>query len=157
MNNTDISKHSIKNKKRLKAKCVRLTNHLTSNTSLSNSFILSLFIFLSSISLFSQSSEADYCQLINSHLKGEREVSVYAGRVDIVTETHSYEVEWARKWKNSIGQALWYGLQTNKKPGIVIIIKEPSDYRYFQQLNSALLYAELDDKIQVLAWPNDFE
>lgn len=45
-----------------------------------------LFVFsLTSSTLISQKSEADYCDLINEKLKGVREVTVYAGRVDIVT------------------------------------------------------------------------
>ena len=38
------------------------------------------------------------------------------GRVDIVTDEYAIEVEWANNWKHSIGQALWYSIQTNKKP-----------------------------------------
>ena len=65
--------------------------------------------------------------------------------------------ERAHKWKNSIGQALWYGLQTNKKPGIVLILEDNSDFIYLQQLSSALKYAGLEEGITLLAWPYDFQ
>ncbi|MGK0363912.1 MAG: hypothetical protein ACI85O_000966 [Saprospiraceae bacterium] len=94
--------------------------------------------------------------MINEELQGQTEYSVTSGRVDILTETHAIEVERAHKWKQSIGQALWYGLQTSKEPGIILIIEQGSDYKYFIQLNTALEYAGLVDKIKVWQYPQDF-
>ena len=82
--------------------------------------------------------ESDYVREIVKHLGGEREVSVTSGRVDILNETHTIEVEFANKWKNSIGQSLWYSQQTEKMPGIVLILKSKYDYKYYIQLNSTL-------------------
>lgn len=113
-------------------------------------------MFIATLSL-SQGSEADYSRIIQKHLGGEMEVHVFAGRADLVTETHAYEIEFAPNWKEAIGQALWYGLQTNKKPGIVIIMKHQKEFTYVQQLVSALDYAELTDKIDVHVYPLDFE
>lgn len=116
-----------------------------------------LFLTLSSV-IFAQKTEADYCQIIHSHVGGELEVSVTSGRVDIVTDTHAYEVEWARNWKEAIGQALWYGLQTNKKPAIVLILREvENEFKYVQQLYSTLSYAQLDEAIHVTVYPLDYE
>jgi hypothetical protein len=42
------------------------------------------------------------------------EVTVPNGRVDIVGKHYATEVEFADKWKQAIGQALWYALQTRK-------------------------------------------
>ena len=122
-------------------------------------FIL-FFLFLSITSCISQSkkmSENDWSDYIQKLIGGQREYSVESGRVDLLTEEFSFEVEWANKWKNSIGQSLWYALQTNKKPGIILLIRSEKDYKYFIQLNSALSYAKLDEKIKVLLFPNDFE
>ena len=44
-------------------------------------------------------------------------------RVDCVTATHAIEFDFAPKWAESIGQALYYGYALNKKPGIVLIIE----------------------------------
>ena len=118
--------------------------------------ILFCILFCCNVVFSQKYYEKDYADAIAQIVGGEREVSVYGGRVDIVTETHAYEVEWAHKWKNSIGQSLWYALQTNKRPAIVLILKEKKDYKYFVQLNSALVYAGLDDKIKVLLYPKDF-
>lgn len=107
--------------------------------------------------LFAQSSEADYAILIHAKTGGQREVTVPSGRVDILTDTHAYEIEWANKWKHAIGQALWYALQTNTKPAIVLIMREEKEYKYYIQLNSALDYAELTDNVDVFLYPRDFE
>ncbi|TXB68334.1 hypothetical protein [Phaeodactylibacter luteus] len=55
-------------------------------------------------------SEADVISRIARHWNCREEVSVQGGRADLVTATHAFEVERASKWKNSIGQSLWYGL-----------------------------------------------
>ena len=102
-------------------------------------------------------TEADYINHIQNELGGEQEVSVYGGRVDLVTDEYAYEVEWANKWKNAIGQSIWYSLQTNKKPGIIIIQETPSEFKYVQQLFSALDHANLSSQIKVLVFPTDFE
>lgn len=83
-------------------------------------------------------------------------MKVHGGRVDILTDELAIEVDWAPKWKESIGQALWYGLQTGKQAGIILILKEADDYRYFVQLNSALDHGGLSGKIKTWVYPNDF-
>lgn len=101
--------------------------------------------------------EQDYADYIQHLIGGEREYSVHSGRVDLVTEEYAYEIEWADNWKEAIGQCLWYALQTNLKPGIILIRQSPEDYKYFQMLNSALEFGGLDNKIKVLLFPDDFE
>ncbi len=102
-------------------------------------------------------SEAEYIRLIQEHLGGQIEVLVTDGRVDVQTDTYAIEVEFAHKWKQAIGQALYYGMETNLQPGIVLILSSKAQYKYFQQLNSALNYGHLEHQIQVWAWPMDFQ
>ncbi len=101
-------------------------------------------------------SEADYQRAIAAKWGAVTEFAVTSGRVDILTDTHAVEVEFAAKWKNSIGQALWYGLQTNREPGIILILKDRSDFKYLQQLQSAIDYAGIGPQIKVWAYPDDF-
>lgn len=104
-----------------------------------------------------QRPEAYYVDWLNAHyFHGEKEVVLDGGRADIVNETYAIEVEKAPKWKNSIGQALWYGLQTNKKPGIVLIMENIQQRNYGIMLQSALDYAGIGDKIRVWFYPEDF-
>ena len=122
--------------------------------------LLVVIIFLVSniscaqISNYSENEVSDYIQTL---IGGEREVSVTSGRADLVHLNHAYEIEWANKWKESIGQCLWYGLQLNKKPGIILLLRTNKDYKYFIQLNSALEYAGLSNSIEVKIFPNDFQ
>lgn len=57
-------------------------------------------------------------------------------RVDCVTATHAVEVDFAAKWAESIGQALFYALKTGKEPGVLLILERPSDIRYQQRLDA---------------------
>ncbi len=65
-------------------------------------------------------------------------------RCDCLTDTHAVEVEFARKWKEAIGQALHYARKSGKKPGVVLIIRNKNDYKYWKDLNKALKYHRLD-------------
>lgn len=118
--------------------------------------ILILFLMIFGTALQAQ-NEAYYIELLNNAVfKGQTEVKVYGGRADIVNEEFAIEVEWADHWKNAIGQSLWYALQTNKKPGIVVLMKSMSDRKYGIMLQSAIDYAGLSDKITVWFYPEDF-
>ncbi|THH36412.1 hypothetical protein [Neolewinella litorea] len=101
-------------------------------------------------------SESDYTRALARSLGGRTEVSVTSGRVDILTDVHAIEVDWAPKWKESIGQALWYGLQTNRRAGIILILRDPGDRKYFIQLNAALTHGGLEGKIKTWVYPDDF-
>lgn len=118
---------------------------------------LILFIVVFSTKLVSQQYEKDFQLLIQQEMGGEIEVAVTSGRVDLVTEEYAIEIEFASKWKQSIGQALWYALQTNKTPGIILIKKSDEEYKYVVQLGSALQYAGLNDRIKVWVYPDDFK
>ena len=105
---------------------------------------------------FSQ-HEAYYVTLLANKLNGSKEVAVLNGRVDIVTEEYAVEVEWAQNWKHSVGQALWYGLQTNKKPGIILIMKDINERKYGIMLQTALEYSGLSERVMVWFYPEDFD
>ena len=42
-------------------------------------------------------------------------------RIDCLTKKYAIEFDFAEKWAESVGQALYYGLMTGKKSGIVLI------------------------------------
>lgn len=100
--------------------------------------------------------ESYYCDLLAKKLNGIREYKVENGRVDILTDQYAIEVESASNWKESIGQALWYGLQTNRKPGIILIMKNIKDRKDGIRLQSAIDYAGLTNQIKVWFYPEDF-
>ena len=59
-------------------------------------------------------------------------------RADCITTTHAIEFDFGKKWAESLGQALYYSLQTSKRAGIVLILEEPKDRKYFIRLNSTI-------------------
>lgn len=71
--------------------------------------------------------------------KGQQEIVLSdKTRVDCITQAHAVEVEFGKKWAESIGQSLYYSLQTGKRAGIVLIIETTDDRRYWYRLNSVI-------------------
>lgn len=44
-------------------------------------------------------------------------------RVDILTSTLAIEVDWVKKWPEAIGQAVYYGIMTDKQPAILLLLR----------------------------------
>lgn len=57
-------------------------------------------------------------------------------RVDLLTETEAIEVDFAPKWAESIGQALWYAAQTGRRPAVALIVSGPRDARYSARIRA---------------------
>lgn len=55
-------------------------------------------------------------------------------RVDCVTEEYAIEFDFARKWAEAVGQALYYAEKTGKKPGIVLIMEGKKPGRFLKRL-----------------------
>ncbi len=45
-------------------------------------------------------------------------------RVDCLTDEYAIEVDFSKKWAESIGQSLYYAEMTGKKPAVGIILKD---------------------------------
>lgn len=78
-------------------------------------------------------NELYYSKKIAEELGGEAEFRTPDGsRVDILTDTTAYEVEWVYNWESAIGQSIFYGMTTNKDPGVILLLKgdplERADY-----------------------------
>ncbi len=62
-------------------------------------------------------------------------------RVDCLTEDLAVEVDFANKWAECIGQALYYGLRTNKQPTCLLIIENMgNDLKYLKRLKCTATY-----------------
>lgn len=56
-------------------------------------------------------------------------------RVDCLTEYNAVEFDFSNKWAESIGQALHYGIMTNKKAKVILIIDNPEiQMTYFERI-----------------------
>lgn len=95
---------------------------------------LILFIFLNHLNAKTQ--EKYYQNFICKKLKGKKEVRVgsYA-KVDCLTKTTAWEVDFAPKVYEAIGQALFYSTATRTTPGVVLIVERPKrDIRYVKKI-----------------------
>jgi hypothetical protein len=59
-------------------------------------------------------------------------------RCDCVTATHAIEFDFGEKWPESIGQSLYYAMHLEKIPGVVLILEEENDRKYWIRLNSTI-------------------
>ena len=71
--------------------------------------------------------------------KGTAEAVLFDGtRCDCLTVKHAIEFDFGRKWSEAIGQSLYYAIQTGKKAGVVLILEDIADYKYFVRLNTTI-------------------
>jgi hypothetical protein len=84
-----------------------------------------------------------------NHLYCEREMGEEEfilennARVDCLTDEYAIEMDWAKKWYEGVTQALYYGMQTKKKPKLVLIMKSKSDYKYYQRALKTIKFNHL--------------
>lgn len=89
--------------------------------------------------------EVDYQSIAAKKLGGDVEVTMPDGtRCDIVTSTHAIEMDFDRKWAESIGQSLNYAFQSNKRAGIILILEDSSDTKALLRVNSIISHYKLD-------------
>ena len=55
-------------------------------------------------------------------------------RCDCMNATHAVEFDFGHKWAESVGQALNYGAQSGRRPGVVLILERPGDERYLRRV-----------------------
>jgi hypothetical protein len=101
--------------------------------------------------LFSQTRQresyyqAEFAKIIG----GEREVVLPdRTRVDIVTDEYAIEVDFAEKWAEGIGQALYYEKMLDKKAGILLIWEGEKEIRFLNRL----MTVAVEHGIQVWVW-----
>lgn len=68
-------------------------------------------------------------------------------RVDCLTKDLAVEVDFAPKWAECVGQALYYGKMTNKQPACVLIMERgEKDLKYLKRLRRAAYRKGVDLK-----------
>ena len=79
--------------------------------------------------------EKDY---VNKYCNGYKEfVLSDKTRIDCLTDEYAIEYDYAKKWAESIGQALYYAKKTGKKPAVALILQKPSDIKYVNRVKEA--------------------
>lgn len=76
--------------------------------------------------------------------RGKREARMPDGtRCDCLTASHAIEFDFGPKWAEAVGQSLNYALQTNRRAGIVLVLRKKKDYKYWIRLNTVIDYHKL--------------
>ena len=86
--------------------------------------------------------EKHYQILLCNELDGKMEYVLQdRTRVDCLTDEYAIEVDFAKKWAESVGQSLYYAHMTGKKPAVGFIMNLKKDKRYLKRLDTlAKLY-----------------
>ena len=96
--------------------------------------MIRIVLFLLPVIAFSV--EKDYQIKLCNQLNGVMEYRLKDGsRVDCLTDKYAIEVEFSKKWKEAIGQSLYYGIETGKQPAIAVIVNGRDD-NYLKRLES---------------------
>ena len=109
-----------------------------------SAFILIFFLSLSSNAL---EKEKYYSEMYCEELFGKVNYTLEdKSKVDCLTDTHAYEVDWADGMKvyEAIGQSLYYASQTNKKPGIIFLIRRNNSEKHIRKVKEVINFFELD-------------
>ena len=100
---------------------------------------------------FDASAEMREVDHVNNHCKGVIEkVLNDKSRVDCLTSTHAIEYDYGHKWAEAIGQSLFYAAMTNRKAGIVLIVKPETKNKYLNRLRRAIIYHNLKINVEIL-------
>jgi len=92
-------------------------------------------LFIACASAPKKYHERHYQTLLCNELDGEMEyVLEDKTRVDCLTNEYAIEVDFAKKWAESIGQSLFYADMTGRKAAIALIVGE-KDERFLKRLN----------------------
>lgn len=111
--------------------------------------IVSCLLFMVQVSYAAHDhQEKEYQSAWCSKAKGVQEYKLDdKARVDCLTEDYAIEFDFAPKWAESIGQALYYGLKTGKTPGVVLIMEnEESEGQFMDRLTAVA------DKYKIKVW-----
>ena len=91
-------------------------------------------------------SERDY-QI--AHCQGVLEYRLDDGsRVDCLTDEYAIEYDFANKWAEAVGQALYYAEKTGKKPAIVLILKNDKQKKHLPK--AEVLCNKYDIKLEII-------
>ena len=98
--------------------------------------LISLFIFVPLFVLSqTRQSEKYYQTEFAKKIDGSPEVYLTdRTRVDVMTDTHVFEVDFAEKWAESVGQSLHYEEMTKKQAAVLLVMEGTKDERFLIRL-----------------------
>ena len=103
--------------------------------------ILFLFFFILTSSSQALEKEKYYSDKFCEEMSGQADYTLQdKSRVDCLTETHAFEVDWADGMKvyEAIGQSLYYSSQTGKLPGILLLIRKDNSEKHIRKIKEVI-------------------
>ncbi len=97
--------------------------------------IVSSVIIIANVNIaYAKKYEREYQKELCSSLNGVSEyVLPDKTRVDCLTKDLAIEIDFARKWAECVGQALYYGHETNRVPTCALIASD-KDIKYIKRI-----------------------
>ena len=101
------------------------------------SFLAIALLLCSSVAF--GATEAEHCRRLAPKYGADTEVRMWDGtRVDLMNSEYAFEVDFARKWAEGVGQAVYYGHLTGKKPALILLAqKNEARFVYRAQTTAA--------------------
>ena len=97
--------------------------------------IISSLVFIGCASATNQHHEKHYQILLCNKLDGEIEYILEdRTRIDCLTDKYAVEVDFAKKWAESIGQSLYYSDMTGREPAVGLILGN-NEHRFLKRLD----------------------
>ncbi|MDF1588856.1 MAG: hypothetical protein P1P93_06820 [Gammaproteobacteria bacterium] len=87
------------------------------------------------------SNEKEWTDALANSIKGQPEVQVDRGRVDVMTDFYAIELDFIKKWHEGLGQAIHYG-DESKRIGVLALIDET--YSHEQDLQHLELIRKIE-------------
>jgi len=81
-------------------------------------------------------NEKYYQTILCDELDGVMEQSLLdRARIDCLTDEYAIEVDFSKKWAESVGQSLYYAEMTGKKPAVALIVSQKQkDQKHLKRL-----------------------
>jgi len=108
--------------------------------------LLSLIILLTLSQAKNLHKERDYQEYFCKEFGGITEYRLKdKTRVDCLLDEYAIEVDFAKKWAESIGQSLFYANATSRKPAVLLIMEnQQRDEKYLRRLESVSAKHHID-------------
>ena len=114
---------------------------------------LTLSLLIGSAFVHALENEDYYNRQFCEQMSGQPEYRLEdLSRVDCLTDTHAFEVDWAdgSKVYEAIGQALYYSAETGKLPGIVLLIRKDKSDKHIRKVRRVIEVFELQIELVIL-------
>jgi len=103
--------------------------------------LLTLYVLIMAFPSNALENEDYYNRQFCSEVSGQAEYRLPdRSRIDCLTDTHAYEADWADGLKvyESIGQSLYYAAETDKKPGILLLVRKKNSDKHIRKVKRVI-------------------